>query len=71
MKKIIQRRGARKQFPELKRTSRFSITDGRIAVGVIEHDGKNYRAIDSNGTVIGTFRDLVGATRALPTVMSP
>ena len=55
----------------VKRTSRFSITDGRVAVGVIELDGETYRAIDTKGTVIGTFRDLAAAVRALPTVTSP
>src|SRR5262249_39799432 len=69
-RKIAQRRG-RKQFPEPKRVSRFSIADGRTAVGSVEHDGENYCAIDNNGVVIGIFRDLVAATRALPTVTSP
>jgi hypothetical protein len=44
----------------------YAVSDGRDAVGTVEHRGEYFVAIDIDGTVIGRFQDLKTAARALP-----
>jgi hypothetical protein len=51
-------------LPEL--SNQYAITDGRDAVGTVVLRGDYYVAVDPDGRVIGRFRDLKIAVRALP-----
>jgi hypothetical protein len=42
------------------------VSDGRNAVGTVEHVGDYFIAIDLDGHIIGRFHDLKTAVRALP-----
>jgi hypothetical protein len=42
------------------------VTDGRTALGVVEQIDGVFTAIDLTGEIIGTFRTLYEAARALP-----
>ena len=44
----------------------FSVYDGGELAGFIEQRGRSYKATDSSGRAIGTFRTLRAAMRAAP-----
>jgi hypothetical protein len=44
----------------------YAVSDGRISVGYVEHDGRVYVAVDTDGIVVGEFVSLVDAVRSLP-----
>jgi hypothetical protein len=44
----------------------ISVSDGRDAVGTVEHRGGYFVAINIDGRIIGRFRNLKIAVRALP-----
>jgi hypothetical protein len=46
--------------------ARFSVSDGRLALGVVERVGDRFTAIDLHGVIIGTFASLREAAAALP-----
>lgn len=44
------------------------VTDGTIAAGTIEHDGKDFLAFDGDGRLIGMFATSAAAMAAFPRV---
>jgi hypothetical protein len=44
----------------------YSVTDGRDAAGIIELSGGYFLVYDPDGNILGKFRDLMVAARALP-----
>src|SRR5271166_5621825 len=46
--------------------SRYFICDGRFSVGIIKPVDNYFVAHDPDGEIVGTFRSLVAAVRALP-----
>ena len=45
---------------------RYSVTDGRVSVGIVDADGKHFAAYTPSGEFIGKYRALANAIRALP-----
>jgi hypothetical protein len=46
--------------------SQFYVTDGRESVGVVVASGKRWKAISPDGKIVGIFKSLCLASRALP-----
>jgi hypothetical protein len=44
----------------------LAITDGRVLAGTVEVMGDRFVAFDADGALVGRFRDLKTAVRALP-----
>jgi hypothetical protein len=44
----------------------YFVNDGRDAAGIIELSGGYFRVYDPDGNILGKFRDLMVAARALP-----
>jgi hypothetical protein len=52
--------------PQSTQAPQFSVSDGREAVGVVIAYGKRWKAFNPDGTLVGIFKSLRQASRALP-----
>jgi hypothetical protein len=52
-------------------TTRLAVFDGRSYAGFVEQIDGQWRAIATNGEVIGTYPDQRAAARALPAAPKP
>jgi hypothetical protein len=49
-------------------SAKYSVSDGRTAIGAVFERRKIFTAVDANGRLIGAFLTLRAAARALPSV---
>jgi hypothetical protein len=47
-------------------TANYTVGDGRDVVGIVEHRGGHFVAVDTEGTIVGKFASLQEAMRAFP-----
>jgi hypothetical protein len=60
------RRFRNKNPHETLNLSQYFVCDGRFSVGIIKPIDNYFVAHDLDGEIVGTFRSLVAAVRALP-----
>jgi hypothetical protein len=46
--------------------TQFSVTDGRESIGIVVAHGKRWKAFTPDGKLVGIFKSLRQASRALP-----